>query len=51
MMTESEFAAKTTDCATFAAKPLPGDTAARLISTVSKLESLPDIAEILRIVT
>ena len=51
MMTESEFAAKTTDCATFAAKPLPGDTAARLISTVGKLESLPDIAELLRIVT
>ena len=50
-MTEAEFAAKATDCATFAAKPLPGDTAARLISTVSKLESLPDIAELLRIVT
>ena len=28
MMTEAEFAAKTTDCATFAAKPLPADTAA-----------------------
>ena len=51
MMTEAEFAAKTTDCATFAAKPLPADTAARLISTVGKLESLPDIAELLRIVT
>jgi hypothetical protein len=43
--------AKTTDCATVAAKPLPADTAARLISTVSTLESLPDIAELLRIVT
>ena len=51
MMTEAEFAAKTTDCATFAAKPLPADTAARLISTVGKLESLPDIAALLRIVT
>jgi 2-methylcitrate dehydratase PrpD len=51
MMTEAEFAAKTTDCATFAAKPLPADTAARLISTVGKLESLADIAELLRIVT
>ena len=43
--------AKAMDCATFTAKPLPADTAARLISTVSKLESLPDIAAILRIVT
>jgi 2-methylcitrate dehydratase PrpD len=50
-MTEAEFLAKTTDCATVAAKPLPADTAARLISTVSTLESLPDIAELLRIVT
>ena len=44
-------AAKTTDCATFTAKPLPADTAARLISTVGTLESLPDIAALLRIVT
>jgi 2-methylcitrate dehydratase PrpD len=51
VMTETEFAAKTTDCATFAAKPLRADTAARLISTVGKLESLPDISELLRIVT
>lgn len=51
MMTEAEFAAKTAYCATFAAKPLPADTADRLISTVGKLESLPDIAELLRIVT
>jgi 2-methylcitrate dehydratase PrpD len=51
MMTEAEFAAKATDCATFAAKPLPGDTAARLISTVSTLESLPNIAALLRSVT
>lgn len=51
MMTEAASAAKTTDCATFAAKPLPADTAARLISTVGKLESLPDIAALLRIVT
>lgn len=51
MMTEAEFAAKTMDCATYAARPLPADTAARLIATVGKLESLPDIAGILRIVT
>jgi hypothetical protein len=50
-MTEAEFAAKTTDCATFAAVPLPADTADRLISSVGKLKSLPDIAELLRIVT
>lgn len=51
VMTEAEFGAKTTDCATFAAKPLPADTAARLISTVGKLESLVDISELLRIVS
>lgn len=51
VMTEAEFAAKTTDCATFAAKPLPADTAARLISMVGKLESLPDISELVRVVT
>jgi 2-methylcitrate dehydratase PrpD len=51
MMTEAEFAAKTADCATFAARPLPADTADCLISTVSKLESLADIAALLRLVT
>ena len=51
VMTEAEFAAKTTDCATFAAKPLPADTADRLISTVGKLESLADISELVRVVT
>jgi 2-methylcitrate dehydratase PrpD len=50
-MTEAEFAAKSTDCATFAAKPLPVDTASRLISTVGKLESIEDISELMRIVT
>lgn len=51
MMTEAEFAAKTTDCAAFAATPLPADAAASLISTVGKLESLVDISELLCIVT
>jgi 2-methylcitrate dehydratase PrpD len=51
MMTDAEFLAKTTDCATYAARPLPPDTVGRLISTVGKLESLPDISELLRIVT
>ena len=49
MMTDAEFAAKTADCATFVAKPLPDDTAQRLISTVGRLESLPEIAELVRI--
>lgn len=51
MMTEEEFAAKTADCASFAAKPVPADTADRLTSTVGKLESLADVSELLRIVT
>lgn len=50
-MTEAEFAAKTKDCATFAAKPLPADTAGRLIATVGRLESLPDISDLVRVVT
>ena len=50
-MTEAEFAAKTADCATFAASPLPADTADRLTATVGELESLGDIAQLLRIVT
>jgi 2-methylcitrate dehydratase PrpD len=51
MMTEAEFAAKTTDCAASAARPLPADTATRLIATVGKLESLADISELLCVVT
>ena len=50
-MTEVEFAAKTRDCATFAAKPLPPDTADRLIATVGRLETLPDISALLRVMT
>jgi 2-methylcitrate dehydratase PrpD len=50
-MTRAEFASKTADCATFAARPLPADTAARLIATVGKLETLPDIAELLRVMS
>lgn len=43
-MSEAEFNAKTRDCANFAAKPLPPDSAARLIATVGQLEKLPDIS-------
>jgi 2-methylcitrate dehydratase PrpD len=50
-MTEAEFIAKTRDCATFAAVPMPADTADRLIATVGRLETLPDIAALLRVVT
>jgi hypothetical protein len=50
-MTEAEFAAKTRDCATFAAAPLPADTADRLFSTTARLESLADVSELVRIVT
>jgi 2-methylcitrate dehydratase PrpD len=45
-MTEPEFAAKTADCATFAATPLPANTAARLIATVGALDSLTDITQL-----
>jgi 2-methylcitrate dehydratase PrpD len=51
VMSETEFAAKTMDCATFAARPLPADTAARLTSAVGKLESLADISDLLRVLT
>jgi 2-methylcitrate dehydratase PrpD len=50
-MTEAEFAAKTTDCATYAAKSLPATTADRLMSAVRKLETLPDISVVLGVMT
>ncbi|MCC6196464.1 MAG: MmgE/PrpD family protein, partial [Burkholderiales bacterium] len=49
-MTDEEFAAKTRDCATFAIRPLPEDTAERLLATVRELDSVADIAELVRIV-
>jgi 2-methylcitrate dehydratase PrpD len=48
-MTAAEFAAKTRDCATFAARPMPADTAERLIATAGRLETLPDIADLIRV--
>lgn len=48
-MSEAEFTAKTADCATYAAKPLPQDVASRLTATVRRLESLADIAELVGI--
>ncbi len=50
-MTEAESAAKTADCATYAATPMRADTAQRLIATVGKLDALEDIAELIRIMT
>ena len=49
MMTAVEFAAKTKDCATFAARLMPDDTAARLTETVGRLDSLENISELLRV--
>ena len=48
---EAELAAKTADCATFAATPLPADTATRLVSTTRQLESLADVSELVSVVT
>lgn len=50
-MTESEFAAKAVDCATYAATPMPADTAARLIATVAALETAPDISALVQVMT
>jgi 2-methylcitrate dehydratase PrpD len=50
-MTKAEFAAKTKDCAAFAARPLPPDTSDRLISTVGELERLAEISELVDAVT
>ncbi|WP_084151084.1 MmgE/PrpD family protein [Azohydromonas australica] len=50
-MTDAEFATKSRDCATFAARELPADTADRLIATVGRLESVADISEVLRIMS
>lgn len=48
-MTIAEFAAKTRDCATYAARPMAADTADRLIAVTGSLETLPDIADLVRI--
>jgi len=50
-MTEAEFAAKTRDCATFAAAPLATDTADRLIAIIGRLEELTDISELVDVMT
>jgi 2-methylcitrate dehydratase PrpD len=50
-MTQAEFVAKTADCATFAAKPMPADTADRLVATVSTLESLDDMGVLMKVMS
>lgn len=50
-MTAAELAAKTADCATFAAKRLPPDTAERLIRVVGDLDTLADISDLVRVMT
>ena len=50
-MTDGEFATKTKDCAAFAARALPQETAERLVATVRKLEALADVSELVRVIT
>lgn len=50
-MTTAEFAAKTRDCAAFATRPMAADTADRLIATAGRLETLPDMAPLIRVMT
>jgi 2-methylcitrate dehydratase PrpD len=50
-MTQAQLAAKTVDCAGFAAVPLPADTASRLTSAVSNLEQISDISELTSILS
>jgi 2-methylcitrate dehydratase PrpD len=50
-MTQAQLAAKTVDCAGFAAVPLPADTASRLTSAVSTLEQISDISALTSILS
>jgi 2-methylcitrate dehydratase PrpD len=50
-LTEAELAAKAADCAAVAAKPFAPSAVADLISTVGHLESVTDIAELVRLVS
>lgn len=50
-MTRAEFAAKAADCVAVAAVPMPTDTAERLINTVGRLETLPDLTGLVRVMT
>lgn len=50
-MSTAEFNAKTRDCATHSARTLPAETPARLMETVGRLETLPDVDALLRVMT
>lgn len=45
-MTQADFARKLTDCIAFSGRPMPKDMAANITSLVERLESLPDISEL-----
>jgi hypothetical protein len=49
MMTDADRGAKTADCAAFAARPMPADTAARLTEVIGSLELLADLSELVSI--
>jgi 2-methylcitrate dehydratase PrpD len=49
-MSRDEFAAKTADCATFAARPLREGAVRRLTSAVEELERLADVADLVRVI-
>lgn len=50
-MSAAQFVAKTEDCATFAARAMPADTAGRLIAAAGRLDALTDIAELVGVMT
>jgi 2-methylcitrate dehydratase PrpD len=50
-MSAEEIVAKTADCATFAAVPLPGDAPVALADAVARLERLDDADALVRLVT
>lgn len=50
-MSAAEFIAKAEDCLTYAARKLPADTVTRLRAMVDGLETLPDIAALLAVMT
>jgi 2-methylcitrate dehydratase PrpD len=50
-MTKEEYATKAADCSRVAVKPLPGNTADRLVSTVERLESLSEVSCLLSIMS
>lgn len=50
-MTKADFAAKTADYASFAAKPMAADTAVRLAQFIDGLEAEPSIEDLMQIMT